>query len=261
MRKLTIDEQKMIQLNVLQDIAEFCEKQHITYFLAYGTLIGAIRHNGYIPWDDDIDIAMPRPEYDRFMKAFNQEYEHTKVLELSLSKRYSLPFAKAFDNRTWIDELHYKHDEYGVFVDIFPIDGIIGTSQFTRANRLGQLLHIKKANFSRRSLIKNIRNFIGKLLLAPFSIHAILTLIDKDARRYPFGTTEKAGVITVPWGIREIVNTSVFHETMFHEFEGKQYRIPIGYDEWLRSLYDDYMQLPPKEKRVPHHVFDAWWKE
>lgn len=261
MRKLSIKEQKTIQLRILQEVADFCEKEQITYFLAYGTLIGAIRHNGYIPWDDDIDIAMPRPDYDRFMKNFNQEYEHTKVLELSLSPSYSQPFAKAYDDRTWIDELHYKHDKYGVFVDIFPVDGVKGTAQFVRADRFSKILHTKKANFTRRKLSKKIINIIGKIILLPFSIHDILKWMDKDARRYPFGTTEKAGVITVPWGLREIVNTSVFQKTIFHEFEGKQYRIPIGYDEWLRSLYDDYMELPPEEKRVPHHVLNAYWKD
>lgn len=261
MRKLSIEEQKKIQFGILQDIAAFCEKKHITYFLAYGTLIGAIRHNGYIPWDDDIDIAMPRPDYDRFVRIFNSEYEYTKVLEMSLSDKYGIPFAKAYDNRTWVDELHYKPDEYGVFVDIFPIDGIKGTLQFKKMDRLNKLLHIKKANYTRRSLLKIVRNFLGKIVLLPFSVHDILERMDKIARQYPFGTTPKAGLISVPYGMREIVDTSVFEQTIFHEFEGSQFRIPIGYDAWLKSLYGDYMQLPPEEKRIPHHVLDAYWKD
>ena len=261
MRKLTINEQREIQLTVLQNVANYCEQNNLRYFLAYGTLIGAIRHNGYIPWDDDIDIAMPRPDYDLFMKSFNQEYDYTKVLEMSISKKYGIPFAKAYDNRTWIDELHYKPDEYGVFVDIFPIDGIKGTSQFKKMDRLNKLLHIKKANYTRRSSFKIIRNFIGKIILLPFSIHDRLERMDKIARQYPFGTTPKAGLISVPYGIREIVDTSVFEQTTYHEFEGLLFRIPTGYDVWLKSIYGDYMQLPPEEKRIPHHVLDAYWKE
>ncbi len=261
MRKLTINEQREIQLTVLQNVANYCEQNNLRYFLAYGTLIGAIRHNGYIPWDDDIDIAMPRPDYDLFMKSFNQEYDYTKVLEMSISKKYGIPFAKAYDNRTWIDELHYKPEDYGVFVDIFPIDGIKGAIQFKQMDRLNKLLHIKKANFTRRSIYKVVRNFIGKILLLPFSVHDILKRMDKVARRYPFGTTPKAGLISVPYGVREIVDTSVFEKTVFHEFEGSQFRIPIGYDTWLKNIYGDYMQLPPEEKQVPHHVLDAYWKE
>lgn len=261
MRKLTVNEQREIQLKVLQDVANYCEQNNLRYFLAYGTLIGAVRHNGFIPWDDDIDIAMPRPDYDLFIKSFNHEYDYTKVLEMSISKKYGIPFAKAYDNRTWIDELHYKPEEYGVFVDIFPIDGIKGTLQFKKMDRFNKLLHIKKANFTRRSLFKIIRNYFGKIILLPFSVHDILKRMDKIARQYPFGTTPKAGLISVPYGIREIVDTSVFEQTTYHEFEGLQFRIPIGYDVWLKSLYGDYMQLPPEEKRVPHHVLDAYWKD
>lgn len=261
MRKITIEEQKTIQCQLLQEIADYCENDGIRYFLAYGTLIGAIRHNGFIPWDDDIDIAMPRPDYDKFVHSFNQRNSHARVIELSINKNYGIPFAKVYDNRTWVNELHYKHEEYGVFVDIFPIDGIKDTAQFKRANRLNQILHTKKANFTRRKLSKLIINFIGKIILLPFSVHDILKLIDKDARKYPFGSTPKAGLISVPYGVREMVDTSVFEKTILHEFEGKQYRIPIGYDIWLTSLYGDYMQLPPEDKRKPHHVLDAWWKE
>ena len=261
MRKVTVEEQKEIQCTILQEIAEFCEDNNIRYFLAYGTLIGAIRHNGFIPWDDDIDIAMPRPDYDRFVHSFNHRDSHAKVIEMSINKNYGIPFAKAYDDRTWVNELHYKYEEYGVFVDIFPIDGIKGTAQFKKADRLNHLLHTKKANFTRRKLSKKIINFVGKMILLPFSVHDILNLIDKDARKYPCGSTEKAGLISVPYGIREIVDTTVFEKTIFHEFEGKQYRIPIGYDQWLTSLYGDYMQLPPKDQRAPHHVLDAYWKD
>ena len=123
------------------------------------------------------------------------------------------------------------------------------------------MLHTKKANSTRRKLSKKLINLIGKIILLPFSVHDILKMMDKDAKKYPFGSTKKAGVITVPYGIREIVDTEVFENTIFHEFEGRQFRIPIGYDKWLTSLYGDYMKLPPEENRIPHHILDAYWKE
>lgn len=261
MRIITIEEQRSIQLKLLQEIASFCDKNKIVYFLAYGTLIGAIRHNGFIPWDDDIDIAMPRPDYDKFVKQFNNEYKHSRVLELSISKDYGIPFAKVFDNRTWVNELHYKHEDYGVFVDVFPIDGINNISQFKKIDKLNKILHTKKANFSRRSLSKNIRNIIGKIILLPFSTHFILKIMDRIARKYPYGTTKKAGLISVPYGIREMVDTSVFEKTELHDFEDFKFRIPCGYDTWLKSLYGDYMQLPPLNDRKPHHILEAYWIE
>ena len=95
----------------------------------------------------------------------------------------------------------------------------------------------------------------------PFSVYDILKFADRNARKYAFGTTAKATIFLESYGICEIVDTSVFQDSVFHQFEGKQYRIPIGYDQWLRSIYGDYMQLPPKEKQIAHHISNVYWKE
>ena len=139
MKEIYLEELRVIQLELLQQIADFCEKNNIKYFLAYGTLIGAIRHKGYIPWDDDIDIVMPRDDYDRFLELYNEAYPFSKVVDMYNTKHYGFAFAKVHDVRTIIYETQYAQDSFGVFVDVFPIDGIKGESQIMNVIKLRKL--------------------------------------------------------------------------------------------------------------------------
>ena len=262
MNPISLEELKTIQLDILKIVADFCDKNNITYFLAFGSLIGAIRHKGFIPWDDDIDIAMPRPDYDTFISLFNNNKSPVQVISMENNKRYGFSFAKAHDTRTIVNETQYKQDNFGVYIDIFPIDGIKDRAQIYKLKRINKLLHTKKANFTQRKLSKKIINAVGKVILLPFSTYYILSVIDRISRQCPFGSTTKAGCICDSVvGERAIVDTEVFAESIYHEFEGFNFKIPIGYDKWLRNIYGDYMQLPPNEKRVSHHVFEAWWKD
>ena len=261
MKVMSFDELKSIQLDLLQKTADFCDNNGLRYFLCGGTLLGAIRHKGYIPWDDDIDIAMPRPDYDRFMKSFNRPENYYQVVNLDNNADYAFAFAKVFDNRTILKELHYPGSTFGVFIDVFPADGVKEAAQIYKIQRLRKFLNTKKANYYKRTLSKKIINTFGKFLLLPFSAHQIAKKIDNEARKYTFGSLPKAGIIVNPFGPGEMVDKSVFDSDVYREFEGREYRVPIGYDKWLRSIYGDYMQLPPVEQQVTHHTFEAWWKD
>ena len=261
MRRITSDELRAIQLDLLQQTADFCEKNGLRYFLCGGTLIGAVRHKGYIPWDDDIDIAMPRPDYDRFVRTFNKAGNYCQVVNLDTSPDYPYAFAKVYDNRTILHELHYPGDSFGVYIDILPADGVKDAAQIRKIMILHKVLNTKRANYYHRTFSKKVINTIGKILLLPFSARQIARWMDNEARRYPFGSLPSAGLIANPLGVGEQVDKSVFDSDVYQEFEGRKYRVPVGYDAWLRSIYGDYMQLPPEEHRVTHHTFDAWWKD
>lgn len=123
MKKLTLDEVKKIQLEILAYIDSFCKKNNISYFINYGTLLGAVRHKGFIPWDDDIDISMDRKYYNMFIEKFNQDSSKYKILSLDTDKAYFNNFIKVVDTTTKIvDNRNYKTFSCGVFVDIFPMD-------------------------------------------------------------------------------------------------------------------------------------------
>lgn len=260
MKSINLDELRSIQLDLLQKTTDFCEKNGLRYFLCGGTLIGAVRHKGFIPWDDDIDIAMPRADYDRFIRSFNDPDNYYQVVNLDLNSDYAYSFAKVFDNRTVLKELHYPGDTFGVYIDVFPADGVRNKTQIRKIMILHKMLNTKRANYYNRTIFKKIINTLGKLLLLPFSAHQIATWMDKEARRYALFSLPSAGVIANPLGLGEKVDKSVFNSDVYQEFEGRQYRVPVGYDIWLRSIYGDYMQLPPEKHRVSHHTFEAWWK-
>jgi lipopolysaccharide cholinephosphotransferase len=141
MRTITSDELRSIQLDLLQKTADFCEANGIRYFLCGGTLLGAIRHKGYIPWDDDIDIAMPRTDYDRFCMTFNQPNSKYRVKSLSTHPDYNNAFAKVYDDRTMLKELHYKGIHFGVYIDVLPVDGVKDSAQIKKISIKCLLLH------------------------------------------------------------------------------------------------------------------------
>uniref|UniRef100_A0AB33JGY5 Phosphorylcholine transferase LicD n=1 Tax=Prevotella sp. GTC17260 TaxID=3236796 RepID=A0AB33JGY5_9BACT len=266
MKEIYTEELKRIQLDILSDIDKFCEKEHITYFLAYGTLLGAVRHQGFIPWDDDIDIAMPRPDYDKFIRHYNsQNTEHEKAYRVISSVTdidYGLPFAKVYDSRTSMNEYLYRQENYGVYIDVFPIDGVQrNLRQIPRALKWGKMLNTKKAIIGGgRSMGKNLIMLLGKIVLWPISKKRILKKIDTIATAVDYQDAQEVACVAAPYSERDVVNKSAIHTTVKADFEGRQFPIPVGYDVYLRHIYGDYMQLPPVEKRVSTHTFKAWWK-
>lgn len=255
------EELRRIQIAILNDVASFCDENGITYFLSYGTLLGAIRHNGFIPWDDDIDIAMPRPDYNRFVNLYNNRKSDYKVLHFSIDNSYKLPFAKVHDTRTVMWEYLYKQNSTGVFVDVFPLDGVPQHGFYRFINRwLTRFLNTKAAvNYSDRSIAKNIIINIGKVLLLPIPTYKILQCMEKIGSLYDYKSSVYVGLTIL--NVKEIINKSYFEETINHIFEGNYYKIPKGYDPYLRQLYGDYMTPPSEGERESTHKFIAWWKE
>ena len=259
----SVDELKNIQLKIMDNVHSFCEDNGIRYFLAYGSLLGAIRHKGYIPWDDDVDIAMPRHDYDKFKDLYNKKSSVYKMVCFENDKSYELPFGKVIDIRTKMIEPLYKQNDYmGVYIDVFPIDAYVNKKQVEDAHRLRRELNVKKAQLAKgRSLMKDCVLFLGKLFLWRKSVKSILHNIDSLCRSGNVETASLVGYLpSLNKDFRDIIEKDTINKTCLAEFEGRKYRIPVGYDQYLRQQYGDYMMYPPIEKRISTHIFKAWWK-
>lgn len=263
MRKLELDEIKEIELNLLTEFDKLCKVNHLYYTLCGGTLLGAVRHRGFIPWDDDIDVLMPRPDYERLLnhQSINMD-ELPDYVQLCSWKdgTLSFPFIKLVDNRTEVD-VDYFDSELGankIWIDIFPIDGNPEDEQelrkiYGKSIRLRKLLSIKlaKSGEGKTRLKRLLKPMIIKVL-SVISIESLCAKIDKLARSYDYGSSKYIGGILWGYGPQERISKEAFETPVKLEFEGKYFNAPSNYDEYLTGLYKDYMQLPPEDKRIVH---------
>ena len=264
MKKLDLVQLKQIQLDILDKISSFCDSNNIRYYLVGGTLLGAVRHKGYIPWDDDIDIAMLRKDYEEFIKQFN--VDGYKVFTYKNSDKYCFPFAKIAKTNTLLIEPYetFSDCEIGINIDLFPIDSIsknITLQKFT----IESIKIIRFILSLRLSIPSEKRVFYKRLLLLIIkkvvSVKMLLTLINNIAKFKEAERSELLGIFVWGYGYKEIISRKYFSEVIKIEFENRIYNAPIGYDGYLSHVYGDYMKLPPTEKRVTHHDFKAYWKE
>lgn len=263
MKKINETELKKVQLEILDVVDDFCKKNHINYWLDAGTLLGCIRHKGYIPWDDDIDIGMLREDYNKFLLTFNEQNNRYRVISNELSFDCYYPYAKVLDTNTVL----YEPDESGIKlsinIDVFVYDNApdnpIECKKMYDKRDLYTLLNAGQFKvFSPKSLIKKF----AKQMLYYFGLFFpkgyFSKQIVRNSKKYEDKKCNFVGNFTS--FTRFICNKRVFDSFIIGIFEGKEYSIPVGYDEWLSSFYGDYMKLPPVEKRVSHHKFIAYMK-
>ncbi len=267
MKRIYGDELKKIQIDILNVVTEFCDKNNINYWIDCGTLLGAIRHKGYIPWDDDIDIGMLRPDYDRFLALFNQVHTKYKVYSIENNPDFYYAFAKVLDTETTLYEFDHKGNRISntsINIDIFVYDHVPDAKAAKKTYLLRDLYHfchlLHGLNLKpERAAVIRIGCEIVRFLLKPFPKNFFVKKISANSKRYCNREAEYVGNFTAVSKI--LCSKKVFADFTTAEFEGKHYKIPIGYDEWLRCFYNDYMKLPPVEKQVSHHIFEAYINE
>lgn len=266
MQKIDLNELRQLQLQILDEVVSFCEKHNIKYFLMAGTLLGAVRHQGYIPWDDDIDIGMLREDYNRFIKLYNsQKNDKYYLYGYEVNKKFYFPFIKCCLHGTLLNEDYLQNHKFGVNIDIFPID-TISSSQIhdivKQINHIRWLHYLRNTSDPLREYYKGFRLFRKYLL---FKILSYIPASSELKKLYAILEQQvqiggdKKGNFVWGYGEREMVNPEVFDKMILVPFEGKMYSIPEKYDEWLTAVFGDYMQLPPVEQRVSHHNFQAFY--
>lgn len=262
-RLLDKEEIRRIQLDILDSIDRFCKERGLRYSLAYGTLIGAVRHKGFIPWDDDIDLMMPRPDYDRFRKGF--EAGGLYLTDLAEREDCVETFVKVCKAGTVMVDRSFGRELWGVNVDIFPIDGAPVENledYYTRLNAIREKCfricpYYKSVREGRFPLM--LKYYLKRLrYLYPVSFKSLKKKLVEGQKAVPYESAGTAGIYYASEKTRTFMDKAVYEEIGSLEFEGKEYPAIRHYDTYLTSLYGNYMQLPPEEKRVSHHEYDSF---
>lgn len=271
MRYIDIDELKKIQCEVLVAIDNYCHENNIKYSIACGTLLGAIRHKGYIPWDDDIDIYVLRKDYERLVEMFPQSYVgHISLMTYERTNGWNRTYAKAVDNRTIFKEYTGDDIEMGIGIDIFPIDNVPNDEEeWKRYDRRRRRLQNWKYSLKDSRLLKNNKErpiyktivlALTRWLLFWLPSRLLCKYLDKIAQQYNGENCHYVFENSLGILCKKRFRKDVFEQIVRVPFESYEFDAFANYDEYLSNAYGNYMQLPPKEKQVSHHEFKAWWK-
>lgn len=264
--EIPFEESRRLMFEILKDIDAFCRKEHINYSLGEGSLIGAVRHHGMIPWDDDMDILMLRNDYERFLSTYKSQKYVIKRYDYDLNLWLHL-FIKIIDPRTIVRNNETGDEPYGLWVSIIPIDNAPDTEEQLREMTNSICRYSRLFSLRNKFSWSNDRRFIRNVLV--WMLRVPLLVFPKDywhrkaervLKSYNHLKTARRGQFAIWWHDPWVCSSSVFDEYIEVDFEGEKFLIIKGYDEYLRCQYGDYMQLPPEEKRIPKHEYTAYWK-
>lgn len=260
----TMEELHQILLEMLVCIDKFCRENNIRYSLGGGTLLGAIRHKGFIPWDDDVDIMMPRPDYDRFRKEFNGFDERYECIFCEKTKYadYMGGYAKVHDIRTILrEEGNMRKNIFGINIDVFPIDGMPANVTLCRGTIFINQQFQHSIGLKRNSIFSlfSFGERIKKIISFLFPDKYVGNMIDCTLSLWNFQKSKYAGAICGRYYIKERYQRSLFEEYIEAEFENQRVMVIKQWDLYLSRHYGDYMCLPPEEKRI-NHCSKAYWR-
>lgn len=255
------DVQKCI-LSIFKEVVKVCDNNNISYYAIGGTCIGAIRHKGFIPWDDDLDIAIPIEQYVFFLECAKKELPVGYCVKMpSDTQHYQSLWAKVCDNRTtFIEESEYNYpDSYkGVFVDIMPISGV-PNSKITRSLFCSWLFFLDRSNHilrfccSSNEKKRKLKYFPYFILTHLVSFHFFSDLFDKELRRHPFYESQMTGYVWYTcWLKRLVFPTNWFGEGVIIQFEDTTIKCPSEYKRYLQFQFGEYMTPPPIGERQTH---------
>lgn len=265
MKEISLNELRKIQIDILDKVHNFCIQNNITYFLSSGTLLGAIRHGGYIPWDDDIDLYMPRESYDRFISIYNNADNGTRVRTLFNDDSYYYSFAKVEDTNTILIENVPEKLNIGINIDIFPIDSVpnnilLRRFYFFKNEVIRALTTIKVVDIEKkRSLIRTLILKSLKYICKNYTLRDFAKKLDSSINK---NNTTSLFVcnMTAGNGFKSCFSRESINDSINIVFENNIYKTMVGYDEYLRLTYGNYMSPPPIEKQISHHNFVAYYK-
>ncbi len=264
MEKMDVKEIQNCLFQMIKWFDQYAKENSIRYYLSGGTLLGAIRHHGFIPWDDDLDIMIPRPDYEKLIGSFNGE--RYKLICCEINKDYNTPFARIWDTKTIRVFSRLEEKEIGAFIDIFPIDGYPSNEMVSKIH--SYILKYKRAlinmairkNFLEKEKYQLVKKLMRGLYKKDGNYYC--NRLNDFAKRYKYDTCRFVGVTTTTDHILlERNSKDIFRETVYMDFEDAVLPVPCGYDVYLKHLYGDYMKLPPVSQRISEHDYTLYWRD
>ena len=254
-------------MRILDDIHAFCQANNLRYSLTGGTLLGAMRHKGFIPWDDDIDIMMPRPDYEKFITTYKSTNDYYKAVDYRKDKNYISAFAKVYDERTSTVSGNII-DNRSIFIDVFPTDGMPDENDIdgyirTVSHLMEDLRKSGKYYLFANSPIKKFIFFIKYLVkrISVPSTDVLQARLAEILQRHDYETSDFAGNAVGRWGKREWLPKSTYARIEPRPFENRHYMCISEADAYLTHVYGDWHKLPPVELQVPDHFADVYIQE
>lgn len=277
MKEMTLREIQLVGLDIMKDIHRFCEENNIRYTLAYGSLIGAVRHKGFIPWDDDVDIWMPRPDYEKFSKSYQSKVGFKSLSPFEDDNYFY--FTKVYDAARTHVEMKLKHHkgDLGVWVDVFPIDGVSDDrdtflADYAQIRKTRQKINSIRGSYTALSraaglwkIKEGLKMLVKRLLFG--NIYSLRKKHEGLCSRYGFGQTKHCSSLCCVDAYKknkpECFDTADFTEFVLADFETEKFYITKSYNHILRNIYGDYMVIPSKENQESHIKKDGehfYWK-
>lgn len=261
-KALTQQEVRKIQLKSLEILLYFkkiCDENNLTFYLCGGCCIGSVRHSGFIPWDDDIDVFMPRKDYNKLQKIWNKVADAKKYSCCEAEGRRNLVVNISDNNTTYINELQADMDvNHGLMIDIIPLDGCPSESLKRKMQIFWALVYSLYITQIAPRNHGNLTKIIGGLMLAIIPIKGMRTRIWKFAekRMTQYDIDDCEYITELCSGTTYMKNKypkKLFSGVLYKEFEGYLMPVPKGYDEYLKMVFGNYMELPPENQRIPKH--------
>ncbi|MCR5271618.1 MAG: LicD family protein [Lachnospiraceae bacterium] len=264
--RLSLEEIKRIQFDILKETAGFCDENNLRYYLTGGTLLGAVRHKGFIPWDDDVDIQMPRPDFERMKKIFSEgACGRYSLVTFENSPSHARMFARMVDRDIIYDNRFFEKKYISnMGIDIFPMDGAPPEGPereeyFKKAKYIqNHFLWSQAKAFTGANPIRAVAKTFAMIPAKLVGRDKYYRQMTELVRQYPYESSNEVGILTAVYMEKEILKKEAYEDTCEVEFEGSMFHATAEWDRYLTNLYGDYMSLPPEKERKRKHGYEAY---